>query len=62
MAKQVGMFGSIKYKKNMTDNENEIERLKNQLHLEKQMAQKNIRRIEELENRSLLERIFNFDL
>ena len=62
MAKQVGMFGSIKYKKNMTDNEKEIERLKNQLHLEKQMAQKNIRRIEELENRSLLERIFNFDL
>ena len=62
MAKQVGMFGSIKYNKNMTDNEKEIERLKNQIHLEKQMAQKNIRRIEELENRSLLERIFNFDL
>ena len=46
----------------MKEDKKEIDRLKNQLHLEKQMAQKNIRRIQELERRTFLERVFNFDL
>lgn len=44
------------------DKDKEIERLKNQLMLSNQIANKNKRRIDELVNRSLLERIFNFDL
>ena len=42
----------------MTENK-EIERLKNEIFLINQLAEKNKRKLELLQNRSLLERIFN---
>ena len=55
-----GKLGLIRLIRCMTENK-EIERLKNEIFLINQLAEKNKRKLELLQNRSLLERIFNFD-